>query len=40
MGGIEWAALDSIAELLGVKDVDLLIRQLVVIRESQKPTEE
>lgn len=34
MGGtIDWAALPVIVEMLGVHDVDLLIRQLIVMRD-------
>lgn len=40
MGGIEWNAIDTVAEMLGVEDVDLLIRQLVVIRDSQNQPEQ
>lgn len=34
MGGkIEWPALEVVAEILGVVDVELLVAQLVAIRE-------
>lgn len=36
MGGIDWAALPVVAEMLGVADVDQLVRQLVTIREFHK----
>lgn len=36
MGGIDWAALPVVAEMLGVADVDRLVRQLVTIREFHK----
>lgn len=39
MGGLEWAALPVVAEMLGVADVDRLVRQLVVIRDKQKAGE-
>lgn len=32
MGGLDWNALPVIADLLGVEDMELLINQLVVIR--------
>lgn len=35
MGGIEWGALPTIVEILGVEDIELLIRQLGAIREHQ-----
>lgn len=33
MGGLDWAALPVVVELLGVSDVEQLIVQLVAIRE-------
>jgi hypothetical protein len=36
MGGLDWAALPVVVEMLGVEDVDRLVRHLVTIRESQK----
>lgn len=33
MGGLDWAALPVIAEMLGVTDVEQLINQLLAIRE-------
>lgn len=36
MGGLDWSALPVVAEMLGVTDVDLLVRQLVTIREFYK----
>lgn len=33
MGGLDWAALPVIAEMLGVTDVERLINQLLTIRE-------
>lgn len=35
MGGLVWEALPVVCEILGVDDPELLIRQLVVIRERQ-----
>lgn len=41
MGGeINWAALDTIAELLGVRDIETFIRHLVVIRDAVRDTPE
>jgi hypothetical protein len=36
MSGIDWAALPVVVELLGVEDVELLIEQLLLIRNKQK----
>jgi hypothetical protein len=36
MGGLNWTALPIVAELIGVEDVELLIEQLVIIRNKQK----
>lgn len=36
MGGLDWSALPVVTEMLGVTDVDLLVRQLVTIREFYK----
>jgi hypothetical protein len=35
MGGIDWAALPIVCELLGVTDVERLIDQLITIRDSR-----
>jgi len=34
-GAIDWTGLPVVAELLGIADIDLLIRQLALIREFQ-----
>jgi hypothetical protein len=34
MGGIDWAALPIIAELLGIEDIDGLIHNLVTLRDN------
>lgn len=34
MGGLDWTALPIVAELLGVEDIDLLVAQLVAIRDG------
>jgi hypothetical protein len=36
MGGIDWAALPIVVEMLGVTDVERLVRQLAAIREFNK----
>jgi len=36
MGGLDWAALPIVVEVLGVNDIERLIRQLVILREHQK----
>ena len=33
MGGLDWSALPVVVELIGVDDVDLLIHQLVALRD-------
>lgn len=40
MGGIEWDALPIIIELLGIEDVETLVRQLVAIRDDQRKRSE
>ena len=37
LGGLDWAGLPVACELFGVKDVDALVRNLVTIREYQRP---
>jgi hypothetical protein len=40
MGGeINWAAMDTICELLGITDVERLLVQLVAIRDKDKKHE-
>ena len=36
MGGIDWAALPVIAEMLGIGDIETLVLQLVAIRDAQR----
>jgi hypothetical protein len=36
MGGLNWSALPIVAEMIGVEDIELLIEQLVIIRNKQK----
>lgn len=35
MGGLDWAALPAVADLLGVQDIDTFIGLLVAIRDDQ-----
>ena len=35
MGGLDWAALPVVAEMLGVKDIEALVTDLSVIRDFQ-----
>jgi len=36
MGGIDWLALDVVAEMLGITDLETLITQLVTIRDANR----
>lgn len=36
MGGLDWNALSIVVEMLGIADVDQLIRHLAALREYQK----
>jgi len=36
MGGIDWLALDAVAEMLGITDLETLITQLVTIRDANR----
>jgi hypothetical protein len=36
MGGLDWAALPIVVEMLGIVDVEMLVTQLVAIRRSGK----
>lgn len=36
MGGLDWAALPVVAEMIGFDDLELLITQLVTIRDWQR----
>ncbi len=38
MGGVDWAGLDLVVELLGVSDVEGLVRRLAVIKAHRPPT--
>ena len=35
MGGMDWAALPVVIDLLGVSDPEMLIRNLLIIRDRQ-----
>lgn len=37
LGGLDWAGLPIVAELLGIEDLEMLVVQLVVIRDQGKP---
>ena len=36
MGGLDWSALPIVCEMLGVREPDVLITQLVAIRDAQR----
>ncbi len=36
MGGLDWNAMDTVTELLGIRDIDALIGDLVTIRDWNK----
>lgn len=36
MGGLDWAALPTVVELLGIEDLEPFITQLVAIRDWQR----
>jgi hypothetical protein len=40
MGGLDWSALPVVAEVLGISDVEKLIRHLVTIRQFQTRRDE
>ena len=40
MGGIDWAALPIIIDMLGIEDPEALIVQLVEIRNAQRATKD
>jgi hypothetical protein len=35
LGGLEWDGLEWVAEILGVEDIERLVRDLITIREHQ-----
>lgn len=39
MGGIDWAALPHVAEMLGFKDIELMVAQLAAIRDFHRDKE-
>ena len=36
MGGLDWSALPVVCEMFGVREPDVLITQLVAIRDAQR----
>jgi hypothetical protein len=34
-GAIDWTGLPVVCEILGIEDIELLIKQLILIRDSQ-----
>jgi hypothetical protein len=34
LGGMEWAGLDTVCEVLGITDPEVLIAQLIVLRNN------
>lgn len=36
MGGVDWSAFDTVCEMFGVRDPEMLIHQLVAIRDAQR----
>jgi hypothetical protein len=36
MGGLEWQALDTVADMLGIRDIEALLADLVTIRDAQR----
>jgi len=37
LGGLEWEGLETVAEMLGIRDIERLIAELTVIRDFQRP---
>ena len=35
MGGMDWAALPLVADILGAEDIERLVREIVAIRDFQ-----
>jgi hypothetical protein len=40
MGGFDWQALPVVVELLGISDVERLIYQLTLIKETMQPKQD
>jgi len=36
MAGLDWAALPTVAEMLGIDDIESLVYQLIIIRDWKK----
>lgn len=39
MGGLDWSALPIVVEVLGVGDPEMLITQLVILRDQEQEAE-
>lgn len=37
LGGLDWAGLPIIAEILGIEDLEMLVAQLIVLRDHGRP---
>lgn len=37
LGGLEWQGLETVAEMLGVRDIEGLVADMTVIRDFQRP---
>lgn len=37
MGGLDWAGLDFVTELLGVRDVEALVHRLAILKLHKPP---
>ncbi len=36
LGGLDWAGLPVVAEMLGIEDVESLVRSLITVRDYQR----
>lgn len=39
MGGLDWSALPTVAEMVGFKDIEILVAQLSTVRDFQNEQE-
>jgi hypothetical protein len=37
LGGLEWQGIETVAEILGLRDIERLVAELTVIRDFQRP---
>ena len=37
LGGLEWQGIETVAEMLGLRDIERLVAELTVIRDFQRP---